>query len=140
MLRRGQAAAEARMTERIVIDRVTGSTVDDEGRETNTYETVYDGPGRLYSFRPFEQTPDVGSSSSTIQRVDWHIPAPERMAKLVSEGRVATWDGPVQEGDRARRLTPGKPVKTVRIAGEHDMTDQTAQRLTVDEATGGMWQ
>lgn len=134
-----QAAAESRMAEHIVIDRPTGTTIDDEGREQTTYSEVYDGIGRLRSFRPYEQNPDVGSSTVTMQRVDWHIPAPERMAGLVTAGRVAYSNGPVQTGDRARRMTDGKPVKTVRIAGEHDVTDQTAQRLVVDEITGGVW-
>lgn len=134
-----QEFAEARMTEQIVIDRPTGTVVDDEGREQTTYAPVYDGIGRLRSFRPYEQNPDVGGSTVTMQRVDWHIPAPERMGHLIAEGRVVHADGPVQTGDRARRMTEGKPVKTVRIAGEHDTTNQTAQRLVVDEITGGVW-
>ena len=134
-----QGAAESRMSERIVIDRPSGTVVDDEGREQTTYKPVYDGIGRLRSFRPYEQNPDVGGSTVTMQRVDWHIPAPERMAHLVEVGSVTHSHGPVQTGDRARRVTEGKPVKTVRIAGEHDITDQTAQRLVVDEITGGAW-
>lgn len=134
-----QAEAESRMTERIVIDRPTGTVVDDEGREQTTYAPVYDGIGRLRSYRPYEQNPDVGASTVTKQRVDWHIPAPERMAALVSAGSVAHFLSPVQTGDRARRMTVGKPLKTVRVAGEHDTTDQTAQRLVVDEITGGVW-
>ena len=134
-----QAAAESRMTERIVIDRPSGTVIDDDGREQTTYSPIYDGPGRLRSFRPYEQNSDVGAGTSTTQRVDWHIPAPERMAALVAAGRVAYWSGPIQTGDRARRMTEGKPVKTTRIAGEHDVTDQTAQRLVVDDITGGAW-
>lgn len=134
-----QAAAESRMTERFVIDRPTGTEIDDNGREQTTYEPVYDGIGRVRTYRPYEQNPDVGASTSTIQRTDWHIPAPERMGYLIEQGLVAHSHGPVQTGDRARRMTEGKPVKTVRIAGEHDATDQTAQRLVVDEITGGVW-
>lgn len=133
-----QEAAESRMSERIVIDRRSGSEVDDEGREQVTWSPVYDGPGRLRSYRPYEQNPDVGGSTATVQRIDWHIPAPERLDAGVVPG-VSVWDGPVQTGDRARRMTPGKPVKTVRIAGEHDVTDQIAQRMVVDEITGGVW-
>lgn len=138
--RRGQRRTwRARMTERIVIDRVTGSVIDDEGREQNTYATIYDGPGRLHSFRPYEQNPDVGSSTVTTQRVDWHIPAAELIPELVANGSVTVWSGPVLAGDRARRLTPGKEAKAVRIAGEHDVTDKTAQRFTVDDITGGVF-
>lgn len=134
-----QEAAESRMSERIVIDRPSGTVVDDEGREQTTYAPVYEGIGRLRSFRPYEQNPDVGAGTITMQRIDWHIPAPERHEVLVGQGTVAYSLGPVQTGDRARRMTAGKPVKTVRIAGEHDVTDQTAQRLVVDEITGGVW-
>lgn len=130
---------ESLMVERIVIDRPTGTEVDDEGREQTTYRPIYDGPGLLTSFRPYEQNADVGSSTTTAQRVDWHLPAVERIPVLQEVGRVTLWDGPIQAGDRARRMTAGKPVKTVRIAGEHDVTFQTAQRLVVDEVTGGVW-
>src|SRR5690606_9466879 len=105
----------------------------------NTYATVYDGIGRVRTYRPNEQNPDIGASTATMQRVDWHIPAADRMAHLIAVGSVTTWAGPVQAGDRARRLTTGKPLKTVRVAGEHEATDQTAQRLVVDEPTGGVW-
>ena len=130
---------ESLMIERIVIDRPTGTEIDDDGREQTTYRPVYDGPGLLTSFRPYEQNADVGASTATMQRVDWHLPAVERMTVLQAEGRVAVWEGPIQAGDRARRMTPGKPVKTVRIAGEHDITWAVSQRLVVDDITGGAW-
>lgn len=134
-LREAQEFEEARMTERIVIDRGTTShDVDEDGNPVTTWTVIYDGPGRLKSFRPYEQIPEVGAGTMTQQRIDWRIPAPERCAALAT-----VWNGPVQTGDRARRLTPGKPLKTVRIAGEHDVTDQTAQKFTVDEQTGGAW-
>lgn len=132
-----QAQAEGGMRERIVIDRVTGTIVDDEGREQVTYATIYDGIGKLRTFRPYEQNPDVAAGTVTKQRTDWHIPAAERMAHLLTTGQVTEWAGPVLAGDRARRLTPGKEAKTVRVAGEHEMTWQTAQRLVVDDITGG---
>ena len=134
-----QAQAESRMTERIVIDRpTTTGDVGDDGKPIVTAPTVYEGPGRIRSFRPYEQNPDVGGGTVTQQRTDWHIPACTRLeAGAVAD--VTTWAGPVQTGDRARRITPGRPSKTVRIAGEHDTTDQTAQRFTVDEITGGAW-
>lgn len=128
-----------RMSERIVIDRPTGTVIDDEGRGQTTYELIYDGVGRLHDFRPHEQTPDVSGSTASVQRIEWHIPAVEVMPDLLASGKVATWNGPVQTGDRARRMTAGKPVKTVRIAGEHDVTDKTAQRLGADDITGGVW-
>ena len=134
-----QAQAESRMPETFIIDRpTTTGDVDDDGKPIVTATTVYEGPGRIRSFRPYEQNPDVGGGTVTQQRTDWHIPAYTRLEAGAVAG-VTTWAGPVQTGDRARRITPGRPSKTVRIAGEHDITDQTAQRFTVDEATGGAW-
>ena len=139
--RRGQVLAESLMTERIIIDRPETSTdVDDDGRPVITGPVIYDGIGKIRTFRPYEQSPDVaGAADVTVQRTDWHIPADSRMEALIDSGRVTTWQGPVQAGDRARRVTDGKPVKTVRIAGEHEMTHQTAQRLAVDDITSVSW-
>ena len=134
-----QTGVESLMDERIVIDRPTGTEVDDEGRSRTTFRPVYDGPGLLMSFRPYEQNADVGESTATTQRVDWHLPAVERIPALLEQGRVSLWDGPIQAGDRARRVTPGRPVKTTRIAGEHDITHAVSQRLVVDDITGGVW-
>lgn len=136
-----QLQAESRMTEHFIIERVhTTGDVDNDGQPVVIVDkVVYEGPGRIRTYRPYEQNPEVGGGTVTQQRVDWHIPAPDRMAGHKAAGWVKTWDGPVQAGDRARRVTTGKPAKTVRIAGEHEATDQTAQRFTVDEITGGAW-
>ncbi|MDO5534120.1 MAG: hypothetical protein Q4F65_05665 [Propionibacteriaceae bacterium] len=134
-----QVGDESLMVERIVIDRPTGTEIDDGGREQTTYRQIYDGIGLLTSFRPYEQNADVGGSTATMQRVDWHIPALDRIPALLNAGKVTQWDGPVLAGDRARRMTEGKPVKTVRIAGEHDITWAVSQRFVVDDITGGAW-
>ncbi len=135
----GQKRAEQEMRDLAIIDRPVGTTIDDEGRVETTYELIYEGMVEATSFRPFEENRDVGDSTSTQQRTFWFIPAPERMAFLLSRGRIAAWAGPVQVGDRVRRVTPGRPIKTVRITGEHDVSWQTAQKLGVDEVTGGAW-
>lgn len=139
-IRYGQTRAEQEMADWAIIDRPTGrSEVDDEGREVESFALVYEGPVEATSFRPHEENRDVGGGTTTVQRTYWLIPAPERMDYLVRRGRVAAWVGPVQAGDRMRRVTPGKTVKTVRVTGEHDVTWQTAQKLGVDEITGGAW-
>ena len=138
-IRYGQWRAEQEMADWCVIDRPGGTEIDDDGREQTTYTLIYEGPMEATSFRPHEENPDVGSGTATLQRTYWFIPAVDRMAYLVRRGRVLAWDGPTQVGDRMRRTTPGKPVKTVRLTGEHDVTWPTAQKLGVDEITGGVW-
>lgn len=125
--------------DRIVIDRVIGSEVGDDGREVNTYRTIYDGPGLSDSFMAHERNSDVGGSTVTVQRLNWQIPAAAWMPELLAADVVDEWDGPVQTGDRARRFVDGEAVKTVRITGEHDITHAVQQRLYVDEITGGVW-
>lgn len=139
-VRYGQWRAEQEMIDTCIIDRPLLVDIDDDGREVVVESaTIYEGPMEATSFRPHEENRDVGSSTSTIQRTYWFIPAPERMDHLIRRGRVTTWSGPTQAGDRIRRTTPGKPAKTVRMTGEHDVTWQTAQKLGVDEITGGAW-
>ena len=129
------------MRERLVIDQVEWSgDVGPDGKPLLVVlSVIYDGIGRLRSYRPYEQNLEVGAATVIQQRTDWHIPAIERLPDLVSAGVVSLWNGPVQAGHRIRRLTPGKPVKVAWIGGEHDVTDQTAQRFVVDEITGGPW-
>lgn len=134
-----QEAAESRMRESCLIERATGSEVDDEGREVNTYRTVYEGPVRIRSYRPYPEDRDVAGGTSTSQMYDLHIPAPERIPALVTAGVVTTWDGPVRNGDRMTRTTPGRASEVYRIETEHDVTDQTAQRLVGRLITGGVW-
>lgn len=134
-----QEAAESRMRESCIIERATGSEIDDEGREVNTYRMIYEGPVRIRSFRPYPEDRDVGGGTSTSQMYDLHIPAVVRMAALVEAGAVAVWDGPVRNGDRMTRTTPGRVPEVYRIETEHDITDQTAQRLVGMLITGGVW-
>ena len=134
-----QAAAESRMRETCVIERATGTEVDDDGREVNTYRTIYEGPVRIRSFRPYPEDRDVAGGTSTSQMYDLHIPAVVRLPALVEAGVVAEWDGPVRNGDRMTRSTPGRAQEVYRIETEHDVTDQTAQRLVGALITGGVW-
>ena len=134
-----QAAAESRMTESCTIERIADTDVDDEGRDTTTYRTVYEGPVRIRSYRPYPEDRDVAGGTSTSQMYDLHIPAPERIPALASAGAVTTWDGPVRNGDRMTRTTPGRAPEVYRIETEHDVTDQTAQRLVGRLITGGAW-
>ena len=127
------------MTESCTIERSTGTTVDDEGRDQTTFRTIYDGIFRVRSFRPYPEDREVGGGTSTSQMYDLHIPAAPRMAGLLAAGVVAEWDGPVRNGDVLTRTTPGRATEVYRIETEHDITDQTAQRLVGRLITGGAW-
>ena len=134
-----QAAAESRMRETCVIERAIDIDVDDDGRDTTTWRAVYAGPVRIRSYRPYPEDRDVAGGTSTSQMYDLHIPAPDRLPGLVAAGVVAEWGGPVRNGDRMTRTTPGRAQEVYRIETEHDVTDQTAQRLVGRLITGGVW-
>ena len=135
-----QAQAESMMVESCRIDRVMGVTSDDEGRPVVVLADppIYVGPVKIRSYRPYESEREVVGTTSTSQRYDQHIPAPERMAPLLASGRVSVWNGPVRNGDFMTRTTPGRAEEVYRIGTEHDITFQTAQRLVGDLATGGI--
>lgn len=130
-----QGHAEALMTETCRIDRVLSVDSDDLGRPIVILADppIYVGPVKIRSYRPFEQDRDVAGSTSTSQRYDLHIPAPERIASVAE-----VWNGPVRNGDFMTRTTPGRAEEVYRIATEHDITWQTAQRLVGDLQTGGI--
>ncbi len=138
-LPRLQEQAESRMSETCRVDRVVSTTSDDLGNTVPVLTTpaVYVGPVRIKSFRSYEQTPEVGVGTLVQQRYDLHFPAVERVPVLVTAGVVQS-SGDLRVGDFATITTPGKRERVFRLAAEHDVTDQTAQRLLVDEQTGGI--
>lgn len=133
-----QAHAESRMRETCTIDRVTGVTSDDDGRPVAQTQPIYEGPVRIRSYRPYPQDREVAGGTSTSQMYDLHIPAPGRIPALVESGAVALWAGYVRNGDYMTRTTPGRAPEVYRIETEHDVTDQTAQRLVGSLQTGGI--
>lgn len=136
----GQLEAEATMEDTGRIDRVLDVGSDDAGRPVPRLATppIYEGMVKVRSYRPHEQERDVAGATVTTQRYDLQIPAPERMEPLLEEERITTWNGPVKVGDFLTITTPGSPARVYRIAGEHDLTYQTAQRLLAEQQTGGI--
>jgi hypothetical protein len=111
-----QERAESLMTDPCMIVRPGAAATDpDTGEVTNPTTPVYDGPAKLTTYEPYEQTPDVGSSTPTLQRYSLHVPVTA---------------GPFEVGDVATILG-----RRFRIAGPHGKTWQTARRLLVDEIT-----
>lgn len=103
------------MVETCVIDRPTGTDTDDEGRVVDTYldPPPYSGRCKVQRGRSDGETPEVASSSPTVQPYEVHIPVGA---------------GPVEVGDK---VSVGARVFTV--TATLDKTFQTAQRLMVDE-------
>lgn len=120
-----QAQAESLMVDEALITRTgTEWTVDPiTGRDVppGTVE-VYAGKAKVQSWQPYEQTPDVGGQTLTRQRYYVHVPVSA---------------GPFEIGDlieiTAATNQPSTLGRKFRVAGLHEKTWQTAQRLIVDE-------
>lgn len=139
-LPRLQAFAEARMRWTCRVERPKAADapwdIDPDGYEVPPSPTViYRGPFRIRSFRPHESTPDVGGATVTVVRKDAHLPAVERIPILVAaqlvEADLAAQ--PFREGDVIVRVVNGQDVDRYRVASSFETTDQTAQRLLIDE-------
>ncbi len=122
-----RALAESLMVDTFLIERVSTVGVED-GRGGITYPkvTVYEGKGKIQTFEPYGQTPNVGGATFVKQRYYAHIP----------------WDaGEFEPGDVVKLVASRFPVSAVgrkyRVAGVHEKTLQTAQRLLVDELVKG---
>lgn len=84
--------------------------------------TVYEGRCKVATYEPYEATPDVGGKTVVQQRYSIHVP--------VSAGPFEVGDLVTITGSANLPATTGR---TFRIAGLHEKTWQTAQRLLTDE-------
>lgn len=104
-----------------LVERVTGEEViDDEGRITVVRTTVYEGPCRVRTYQPYETVRESAGASVVEQRYSVHVPVTA---------------GPFRPGDLVT-IVGGQSLAVgsrYRIAGIHEETHQTAQRLLVDE-------
>ena len=120
-----QAHAESLMVDTATITRhVDGWVIDPEtGYEVPAPPlTVYEGKAKVASYQPYETAPDVGGQTVVTQRYYVHVPVTA---------------GPFEVGDlvtiTASANAPSTTGRTFRVAGLHEKTWQTAQRLLVDE-------
>lgn len=118
------------MLDTIRIDRVTGTEDDGKGGITITLQDppVYEGRGYVQSYRPYETDRDVATVATIIQqRYDIGIPVGV---------------GPVHVGDyvtvTASTENPLLVGNVYRIAGPHEKTSQTSQRMLADHAPAGI--
>lgn len=123
--RRAQRRTHAQAIEEVRVDRVIGTTSDEYGNAVPKLldPPVYVGPGKIQTFEPHESQREVAGGTAVEQRYGVHIPVGE---------------GPFHVGDFATRITPGKPERVFRVAGTHEKTYQSMQRLLCDEQTGGI--
>lgn len=119
------------------VDRVLSVEHDGTGGlDVELLDPVYFGPdvaphyGRIkaQSFRPYEQDRDIGGAATVIQqRYDIHFPVGV---------------GPVLVGDIVTVIeSPTNPLlvgNVYRVAGPHEKTLQTAQRVLADHAPQGL--
>ena len=120
-----QAAAESMMVDTCTITREGAGWVKDPvtGRDVPAPPTtVYEGRCKVASYQPYEATPEVGGMTEVLQRYAVHVPVTA---------------GPFEVGDlitiTAGANQPTTRDRTFRVAGLHEKTWQTAQRLLVDE-------
>lgn len=117
-----QAAAESMMRDTCRITREPAGDADwviVDGREVPAeWSEVYVGPCRVRSYQPYESTPEVGGASETVQRYAVHVPVSA---------------GPFEPGDRVEITTNPARARAFRVAATHEVTNQTAQQLSVEE-------
>ena len=117
-----QAAAESRMLDTATLSRPGEVVVDPlTGRDETSLEEVWAGPCRVSSQQPYEMNREAGEATWSTQRYSVHVPV--------------SAPSPV-EGD-VMDVTPaaGGPARRFRVAAIHRVTQQTAQRVSVEEVT-----
>lgn len=118
----GRREAEALMLDSCTIRRVVDVLTDADGNDIAVYESVYAGRCKVQTYEPYERSPESGGRTVVVQRYSVHVPVGA---------------GPFLPGDvitiTASRFATHAVGATYRVAGLHEKTFQTAQRLLVDE-------
>lgn len=123
----GRRAAENLMVDTVAVSRRSSEPVTDPetGKVTFPEVTIYEGKGRIQVNAPSENTVDTAGASFTVQTMSLHVPVSA---------------GPFRVGDlveiRASPLDPHRVGHTMSIAGLHEKTLATAQRLKIKQTTG----
>jgi hypothetical protein len=114
--------AESRMLDTCTVRRVAGDAVDDEGRVTPTYVTLYAGACRVQTGEAQERNPEVAGSTATTQRYSVHIPVGAYQPEVGDVVTIAT-----------ATLDPYLPGRTFRVVALLHKSQATAYRLGVEE-------
>lgn len=121
-----QAAAVSLMVDECVVTRAGSGEWEpdpDTGYEVPPEPTVvYEGPCKVATYAPYESTKDIGGKEVAVQRYSIHTPVGA---------------GPFEVGDvvdiTVSANEPATLGREFRVAGLHEKTWQTAQRMFVDE-------
>lgn len=112
--------AESLMTDVVRVERGVGEPDPLTGLPA-AFEVVYEGPGKVQSFRAYESSREVGGGTVTQGRREVHVP----------------WHaGPFEVGDVASVVESASSNLVgfrARVAFPDEKTHQTAQRLLVDQ-------
>ena len=119
---RGRRAAESLMLDTARVDEVTGSTVDANGAEVDTYTQRYAGKCKVQSTSSSESTPVAGGATFTIQRSEVHFPVGSFSTAV---GQVVTLE--------TCALDPLLVGHTFRVVALLHKSAATAYRLGVEE-------
>ena len=111
--------AESMMTDTVRISRADGEP-DPLTGVPGTVQ-VYEGPGKVQSFRPYEQTFEVVGAQIVQARREVHVPVDAGQFKVGDVVEVI-----------ASRHRPALIGSKYRVAFPDEKTHQTAQRLLVD--------
>lgn len=122
-----RAEAESRMSATVVVKRPGPPVENPDGSITPSWTAVDSGKGRISGDRPYESSPDAGGHTFTVQR-------------YVLSKPVGT--GPYIVGDIAQvTVEPNNPLlvgAVFRIAGPDERSQQTAQRMFVEDYNGDL--
>lgn len=123
-LKQGRKEAERLMVDTVTITRVTTSdTVDEDTLQyEETVDVIYSGKAKVQTYEPFEQNPEAGGHSFTVQRYRIHVPAETEDIRVDDTVTVT-----------ASELDVSLVGKSYRVAALLHKSFATAQRLFVDE-------
>lgn len=118
-LHEGRALAESLMIDTCTVSRASGEPNEVTGI-TPTVE-VYSGPAKSQTYEAYEQTPESGGHSYTVQRYAAHFPVGSFTPQV---GDVIEWT--------SCPLDPSRVGTRERITAPFSKTLATAQRVFVD--------
>lgn len=116
----GRRRAESLMVDTLSITRPSGEVDPFTGQPINP-EPVYEGRGKIQTFRPHESLPEAGGAQWVTQRYEAHLPVDA---------------GPVRADDTVEVVASVNPHlvgRRYRVAAPDVKSMQTAQRVGIVE-------
>lgn len=122
VLTEGRELAESLMLDTARVDEITGSTVDANGVETDTYTARYTGKAKVQNGGTQALNPEAGGATFTVQSGAIHFPVGSFVPKI---GLVITLTATV--------LDPNLAGCKFRVTALLHKSMPTAYRLSVEE-------